>query len=385
VSDYTRLLARALAGAGDEVHVWAPAAAPGPPADPGVLVHPLPHPFGPRWLSRIDAGLGRARRPFRLLVQYTPHMYGWKAMNLPFCGWLLRRRRALRPWVMFHEVAFPCAWRQPLRHNVLGAANRVMAALLLRAAERVFVSTPAWEPLLRRLAPLRESPTWLPVPSNVALEGPDEAVRAVRARLAPAPGGLVVGHFGTFGGSIAAAVTAALPPFLRADPRRVGLLIGRGSGRFAERLLADHPALAGRVHAAGGVSADAAAAHLRGCDLLLQPYPDGVNGRRGSVMAGLALGVPVVTTCGAHTEPLWDEQGLAALAPDGDTAALLAAAERLAADADARRRLGERGRAGYLRYFSLENTLRILRGTELAPGLQRGGLRAQREPCTETP
>jgi glycosyltransferase involved in cell wall biosynthesis len=354
-------LARGLARAGDEVHVWAPPAPAGPPADSGVTVHRLPGRFGTRWLAGLDLGLRHAERPFRLLVQYTPHMYGWKAMNVPFCAWLLRARRALRPWVLFHEVAFPCAWRQPFRHNVLGAVNRVMAGLMLRAAERVLVSTPAWEPLLRRLAPLRQRPTWLPVPSNVALDANPAAVAAARGRVAPAADALVIGHFGTFGPGVAGPLAAALPPLLDADPRRAAILLGRGSPEFAGRLFGAHPRLAGRVHAASGVTADEAAAQLRACDLLLQPYPDGVTGRRTTLMAGLALGIPVVTTRGPATEPLWEELGLALMAPPDDTPALVAAVEQLARDADARHRLGDRGRAGYLGHFCIERTIQALR------------------------
>jgi glycosyltransferase involved in cell wall biosynthesis len=371
VSDYTRLLAHGLARAGDEVDVWAPAVPPEQSAGPDVHVHRLPGPFGPRALWRLSAALRRQGRPFRLLVQYVPHMYGWKGMNLPLCLWL-RYASPVRPWVMFHEVAFPCARGQSLRHNVLGAVNRVMAALLLRAAERVFVSTPAWEPLLRRLAPDREPPIWLPVPSTVPLAVDPAAVEAVRRRAACASGAVRIGHFGTFGEAIAAAVGGLLPALLDADPRRVGLLVGRGSREFAARLLAEYPRLAGRVYAAGEVTPEAAAAHLAACDLLLQPYPDGATGRRTTLMAGLALGVPVVTTRGPLTEPLWEEQRLAAMVPAGDAPALLAEAERLAANPDARRRLGERARAGYVRYFSLENTLQVLRGPAPAAARMNG-------------
>jgi len=108
------------------------------------------------------------------------------------------------------------------------------------------------------------------------------------------------------------------------------------------------------------------AAHLRSCDLLLQPYPDGVSTRRTSLMAGLALGVPAVTTLGRLTESLWQEQRLAMLVPADDTPALVAAVEQLAAQPEVRREWAERGRAGYRRYFSLEKTLEILRGIACA-------------------
>src|SRR5262249_61488836 len=93
VSDYTRQVARGLARAGDEVHVWAPAAAGAAPADADVSVHRLPGCFGPRALAALDAGLRRMPRPLRLLVQYEPHASGCRAVNLPFCVWLRGERR----------------------------------------------------------------------------------------------------------------------------------------------------------------------------------------------------------------------------------------------------------------------------------------------------
>ena len=119
--------------------------------------------------------------------------------------------------------------------------------------------------------------------------------------------------------------------------------------------------------ATGELGSEAAAAHLRACDLLLQPYPDGVSGRRTSLMAGLALGLPIVTTRGPATEPVW-EDGLVALAPAEDPAALVAATEALLADPSRRRRLGDDALAGYERHFSIERTIRTLRKTPPAPG-----------------
>jgi glycosyltransferase involved in cell wall biosynthesis len=224
----------------------------------------------------------------------------------------------------------------------------------------LFVSTPAWLPLLPSATTGRPV-EWLPVPSNVALTTDPVAVAAIRAGVTSEPDGLILGHFGTFGESITVQLEQALPRLLRSDRHRSALLIGRGSNAFAERLLSHEPDLAGRVVASGEVTAEAVAANLRACDLLLQPYPDGATGRRTSLMAGLALGVPAVTTSGSLTEPLWAEENLAALVPANDVTALVAAAEALLTDPDARRRLGERACGGYARHFSLERIVGQLR------------------------
>src|SRR5712692_5144834 len=90
VSDYTRLVARGLADAGDEVHVWAPmpAGTQPPGVEPGVAVHRLAGAFGHRDLDRLGRFLVRLKSSCRLLVQYVPHAFGWHGVNVPFCLWL---------------------------------------------------------------------------------------------------------------------------------------------------------------------------------------------------------------------------------------------------------------------------------------------------------
>jgi glycosyltransferase involved in cell wall biosynthesis len=360
VSDYTRLVAGGLAAAGDAVTVFAPPAAGADPRDPGVTVRRLPDWFGPRGLAALGRELARRPRPDRILVQYVPHAFGLRGMNLPFCAWLACFRRA-SVWVMFHEVATPWVRGQPWRHQLLGAATAVMAHLLLRRADRVLVSTPSWEPVLRRFRRRFAPVTWLPVPSN--LPGRTDAAAVARARAGFPGGAVVIGHFGTFGTLIAPLLAATLPALLAADPARLGMLIGRGAAGFADNLARAHPALADRLFAAPGLSDEEAADRLRACDLLVQPFPDGVSTRRTSVMAGLALGVPVVTNEGILTEPVWRESGCAALARRPDPSEILAAAAAvLAAPEPTRAELGRRGAEVYEARFGLRRTVEALRG-----------------------
>jgi glycosyltransferase involved in cell wall biosynthesis len=314
-------------------------------------------------LTRLDTDLARIPRPRRLLVQYVPHAFGWKAMNLQFCLWLYRRRRRERIWAMFHEVAFPLGNCQPIRHNFLGLVTRLMAALVARSAERCFVSIPAWIPLLERLRGRRGAIDWLPVPSNLPTTADPDTVAAARRRYAPELGQLIIGHFGTYGGLITALLAEAMPRVLAPDVRRVGLLIGRGGELARDRMTADHPDLQHRVFAAGELSREEVVAHIAACDLLLQPYPDGISSRRTSGMAGLALGVPTVTTIGQLSEPLWDKEGIVGLAPAGDPAAVAAVAERFLTDPAARRDVGRRGREAYVRRFQIERTVAALRAS----------------------
>jgi glycosyltransferase involved in cell wall biosynthesis len=78
-------------------------------------------------------------------------------------------------------------------------------------------------------------------------------------------------------------------------------------------------------------------------------------------MVGLAHGVPIVTTSGRLTEPVWAENGAVALAAVGDAAAMVSAAQRLLESADLRNVMREAARSLYLERFDVDNMIRRLR------------------------
>jgi glycosyltransferase involved in cell wall biosynthesis len=358
VAGYSRQVACGLADMGDEVHVWAPSRVEGLAADPGVHVHALPHGFGMRGLLSLAKTFRRMRRPRRVLLQYVPDAFGLKGMNLPFCRWVTNLPKA-ELWVMFHEVAVPWAPWQSWKQNVVSLATRRMASTLVMRADRVLVSVPIWVDVLHLVAPRwRGVASWSPVPSNVATEVTPAATVEVRARLNLPAEGLVIGHFGTYGPLIAPLLKPVLGRLLQEDSRRYALLIGGASEGFA-RDVASSFDVAGRVVATGYLSKTAVAAHLCACDLLVQPYADGVSARRTSAMAALALGLPVVTNEGVATEPVWKESGAVALAasPQG----LVDAVEALASDKIRASILGSRARELYERQFSISRTIAALR------------------------
>lgn len=355
VGDYSQLVARGLAAAGDNVHVWTSAAPGCDTDDTKITVHRLPGHFGYRALAMLDRSIGQSAED-RLLVQYVPHAFGFKAMNLPFCAWLFKRRRAQNV-VMFHEVLFPMSLRQPLRHNLIGAINRIMALLAARSAQSLFVASWEWERLLRRY--VRDRPiTWLPVPSNIPVVD-DPAECAERRRRYIIRDGPLVGHFGTYGAAIVQMLNTMLPRILVETPDACALLIGVNSLGFRQRFIREHPELAARVHATGELAARQLSLDLSACDIMVQPYPDGVSARRGSIMAALAHGRAVATTRGVATEPLWEESGALSLSTDAGEVAK--AVRLILSDHDVRTRLGNAGRELYAKKFDLGHTITALR------------------------
>jgi hypothetical protein len=298
--------------------------------------------------------------PRTLLVQFVPHAFGYKAMNVWFCRWVAGRRRARdRVEVMFHEAWFPPGGR--LRHRLLHRVTRWMARTLYRAADRVYVAIPTWADRLRETGDRGPEPEWCPVPSNVPhVERPD-LVTELRWRIAGAdPSAELVGHFGSYPPAITAVLGTTIGRLFDGRPWLHVLLLGRGGDQFRGRLLRDRPAWSDRIVAPGELPADELSLHLQACDVLMQPLPDGVSTRRGSVMAALANGVPVVTTFGPFSEPIWRDGGGVALTDTAEPAATAAAVQRLLDNRRERDALGRRGRELYDRRFALRHTIAAL-------------------------
>jgi glycosyltransferase involved in cell wall biosynthesis len=371
VGDYTAQVAAALAALGDTVTVFCP---PRPArafseSEPLVVTHAgvevviLDDVYGPRGRRAIDERLNG--RPSTILVQYVPTGFGLRGANIPWCRWLLERSR--RPGtdvrVMFHEPYFEFTWR-PILQNVLALAERLMAKILLRAASRVYVSTDAWRRYLAPHMPAGRSQgiVTLPIPSAIPRCHRAPEIAARRTQLLTSSSTRLVGHFGTFGSEVAPMLATALTRLLNDDSQISAVCVGSGSDEFVRSLAASSPSIGGRVQGAGRVSAPEAALILSACDVLLQPYPDGVTTRRTSIMAGLINARAIVTTTGHLTEAVWTDTGAVALADAHDTESFVATARGLLAKDDDRVALAARGETAYRELFALSHTIRALRG-----------------------
>ena len=357
VADYTHQIATELSRGGETVHVWGPA---GSTAQPGsaIVVHPDLGSFRAADLRRMSALLDAYASPRRLVVQWVPHGYGQRAMNLRFCLWLWQRSVAGDSIELVVHEPF-VTFSGGLRQCVVAAVQRAMTLVLMSAARRVWVTTRAWTPLLEPyLAGRGVTIQWLPVPSSLQSANA-VAVDAVRSRYAPGKGALV-GHFGTHGPLVTSLVDEVIAAVADAQPSVHFLLIGSGSEAFRSALVARDRSLADRVSASGTLSGSDLSAHVEACDVLLQPYPDGVTSRRTTAMAGLFARVPVVTTQGTLTERFWQDEAPVKLAAVGDVPAIVQHVLQLLADPAERRRQADAGRAFYDRWFDVRHTVAAL-------------------------
>jgi hypothetical protein len=326
-----------------------------------VIVHRELGSMAPRDLLNVSRMLDKYPEPRRLLVQWVPHAFGFRSANVLLSLWILNRASVHkdRVEVMIHEPFLPLP-QDRLRHSALAVVHRIMLAMVLRAATRIWVAIPKWEeccrPYARRSIPF----AWLPVISNIPVQHQRGATEAARAHYAPSREYLI-GHFGTCGGDIGRALRAVIPELLNRHDDRVVLLIGEGGRITREEILREHPQLEDRLHVTGVLSAEEVSSHISACDMMFQPYPDGVSARRCSLMAAISHGKPVVTTTGRLTEPLWHSSGGVLLCPAENHSEITAALENLLANRSERLRLGRQAKDLYDRHFDLRNVIDSLR------------------------
>lgn len=298
--------------------------------------------------------------PRRLLLQWVPHAFGKRSLNVRFCRWIRRRARSGDLLdVMVHEPGL--AFREgSMRQDLAAGVHRLMLTLLLSGARKVWVAIPAWAEVLRPWALGRDdlSFCWLPIPSTLPV------AEAIGEGQLPGSFGVVVGHFSTYQPGIRDPLRCLLPALLESAPEIRVELLGRGSERVAEGMRRELGAAAERVTASGELDPVSLSRRLQACDILVQPYPDGVSTRRTTLMAAMSHGVPVVTTMGRLSESIWRESDAIVAVPAGDPAALSRAVIELARDPERRRRLRAAARAMYENRFSLAHVISALRAGE---------------------
>ena len=343
VGDYTRELAAALRRLGVDAIVLTGASAVTTKADE-VPVERRIQGWGWRVWGELNGALA-ALRPDLIHIQYQAAAYGLHpAINL-WPRWSGRRGRVV---VTFHDL------RVPYLFPKAGRLRFRCLVELARAAARAIVTNEEDE---AALAPyLTRPPERIPIGSNIHPRPPAGYQRSAwRARAGLAEGETMLAYFGFLneskgGQELVEALSALCRRGLAVSLWMIGGQVGASDPTNREYLARVRARIAGlglesRVHWTGYVDASGVSAALLAADLVVLPYRDGVSFRRGSLMAALAHGCPVVSTHPRRALPQVVDGENMALVPPGDAGALAARLAALIADPAARERLGEGARA----------------------------------------
>lgn len=317
-------------------------------------------------LFRALGIIKRAAKESVLLVQYVPQMYGLKGMNLLWVVGLCRLKK-VPMWVMFHEVQVWAAKGSPWKHRLLSSITRSMARRMANRADRCFVSTIPHAHAVAEFTRTGIQAEWLPVPSNLAVETDEENVRRLRAILSGGRAVPLVGHFGTYKGALRSFLWSTVARSRLFYPEWRFVFIGRGGSEFLTDLERQGILEPGDAVAAGELPSAEAACWIKACDVIVQPFPDGVSTKRASLMAALALGTAIISNLGPSSDSVWEASGSLHLVDRPDAEDLVAAVHMVLNDDRVRTRLRADSAQCYAQQFSLERTLRLLEKSTSEP------------------
>jgi glycosyltransferase involved in cell wall biosynthesis len=284
--------------------------------------------------------------PAWFLLQYTALSWSRRGFSVRFVRmirWL--KNRGARCAVVFHDAEAysgnsPVAWirRVVQIHTMRKALQAADLAIFTIPAEKI-----SWVP------PNARNIVFIPVGANLA--SPEAAWRNKKDSRQDPP---AVAIFSLSDGAIRAEEVRLIAEAVRHAAERIGKLqvavLGRNSelgGRELKEKFAGTP-VETIVH--GLLPAEEVVRVLARCDVMLFVRGQ-LSTRRGSAMAGIACGLPVVAQEGRETAAPITEAGVV-LVPEGTKEGFGPALLRVLADESYRALLAERSKHAQERYFS---------------------------------
>jgi glycosyltransferase involved in cell wall biosynthesis len=250
--------------------------------------------------ARDPVGLWRGLDGADALVVNLPVVAWKRALLTPFVALLIARLRGLDALVVLHE------WAD------LKLARRIVCALYVLAARTLIFSSPTVRAEFERspLASFRARGGLMPIPPNIA---PPETLAdgplIARIRDECARGKLVLGHFGSIYPKKRNDFALDVAFALKAQGRACflvyigGAVDGGASAEAALRARAQALGLADSCAISGYVpDKPHLFALLKACDAFVYSFAGGLTSRRGSVLACLAAGRPVIVNAPAEAD-----------------------------------------------------------------------------------
>ncbi|GAB4566796.1 MAG: glycosyltransferase family 4 protein [Anaerolineae bacterium] len=360
VGDYTHALGSMLCAQGVDVHVLTVREAAGDHLRPHRGgPEPQVHPVMARWGWRTWWWIQQTAREVQadiVHIQYQAAAYRMHpAVNL-VPKWFLQMEPRLKLAVTFHDL------RVPYLFPKAGPLRRWVILRLARSADVAITTNAADFQALQAAGGIRMLDL-IPIGSNIEVNPPPDFDRAAwRAQWGLRQDDVLLSYFGFVNASKGGETLAlALAELVRRGVPAHLVMIGGQVGasdptNYAYlnhfRSLIERLGLSDRVHWTGYVPSSAVSAHLLASDICVLPYRDGASFRRGSLMAALAHGLPIISTRLSGEQPvptafkipsLAHGKNIVLVAPDSPSQ-IADAVQRLMADPAMRRQIAEGAR-----------------------------------------
>jgi glycosyltransferase involved in cell wall biosynthesis len=345
VADYSQILALRLVQRGIDVHVLTSAEA-GPPGDrEGIQVHASMPDWSFRSAFKAFAALVDEIGPDVINIQYQTAAFGMHpAVNM------LPRRFGKAPFVVtFHDLLVPYLF--PKASRLRTWVNHELA----RSAAAVIVTNAQDRQQLDRVEGIRRLET-IPIGSNISPALPADYDRETwRRRWGVNSRTMLLCYFGFLneskgGEELVEALRLVLDRGISAHLMMIGGTVGASDptnkaylehveARIAELDLRD------AVFWTGYMPNEDVSAAFMSADACVLPFRDGASFRRGSLMAALAHGLPVISTTPQVLAPELQDGDNILLVPPQDATALADAIEQLWSDPLVAQRIGQGAQA----------------------------------------
>ncbi len=326
VGDYSREFGRALVALGHEVFVLTSSQAHPLTEDTGIKVQATVNQWG-RWGNQ-----GKSPRGERQAIEWAQQnrldivnmQYQAAAYNMhAAANYLPRTLSTTVPIITtFHDLLVPYLFPKagPLRKRLIYQ--------MARQSSGVIVTNIADEWELREAGDMPPIAR-IPIGSNIAVQPPagyDPVSWRVNNLRIPSET-FLVGYFGFINATkgvdtLAHAVRLLIDRHVNVELLIIGGQTGASDKTNLEQADEAERLIGGlginrRVHWTGFVEAETVSAHLMACDIIALPFKDGVSLRRGTLMAALAHGCPIISTQPQVKIPeLEDKAALQLVPPD---------------------------------------------------------------------
>ncbi len=241
-----------------------------------------------------------------IFIQYTPFAFSKRGgINyfIPYLIFYCRYILNLRVHTLFHEINWP--FELKIKSLIMYSSHQIQAFLISIFSNQVFVSNTHFIKLIKNIAPWIKKPIVLNSGSNLPFKKNSnfKSQYDLNAKFL----------FCMFGGfhpskrqELAIESIVSLPKETLKLMKIV--FIGQTAEQIKDSISAELYEKAKNLFLALGHMTDQDAANtLAACDAFICPYIDGVNSRRGTLMAAMQLGVPIISCRGKNYEEIFED------------------------------------------------------------------------------